>query len=361
MYVDVTLLGLAALSLTCVACTVETERTGVGAQALIGGTASGAEDDDVVAVDNALTTIARTLHCTGTLVAPNLVLTARHCVLQVNNAELPCTADGELVDPSDPRGQLLETQAPERITVNHGSRRTSFTQATAVKIVTPSEVSLCRSDLAFVVLDRAFGAAVRPLRMRPATAGETMRVSGWGYTADGQTTLPVTRSSRDDLRIEEVGPGLIPPGTFAIAGGTLCFGDSGAAAFSGGSVVGVYSRIEGGACSLASGRNVFMMLGPQRALVEEAFHAAGAAPHYEEELAAKTDAGTRTPEDASTTTTPDAAATCTGCTAPAPASGDASCASQPYPGPPPRLGWVSLGALALLYVRERRRRTREAP
>src|SRR5690606_8788372 len=62
-------------------------------QPIIGGTTSGTEHDSVVV----LTTFrdgARRFLCSATLVAPNLILTARHCVTDFAAGSAACTAEG---------------------------------------------------------------------------------------------------------------------------------------------------------------------------------------------------------------------------------------------------------------------------
>jgi hypothetical protein len=338
------------VAVACVHCGAgePAERVERTTQAVIGGASSGPEDNLSVALDNRDSSRA-TLHCSGTLVAPNLVLTARHCILQALNRELPCKANGELVDPSDPRGQNLPTQIAANVTATFGVNRASTLVARGVEILTPAEVSLCRGDVAFVVLDRALAPSFVALRMGPVAVGERFRVSGWGYTADDQSVVPPVRASRDDLRVEEIGPGLIPSGTFAIAGATLCFGDSGAAALIRGAVAGVYSRIEGGACSLATGRNLFMMPGPQRELVERAFRAAGRVPWYEGEPGptVRADAGAASDGGASE---PDACQGGASCAAPeVPSEGGAQCSLRANPNrrPLPAGLLIVLGGIVL--------------
>lgn len=256
-------------------------------QHVIGGRPSGPDEDTEVFVVAASS--GHLLRCTGTLVAPKVVLTARHCVLLEKSATMACTSDGQLADPSDPRGQDLRTEEPENVTVRYGASEAEFVTAKASQIFVPSDVSVCRNDVAFIVLETELAPRHVPLRFDPIVPGERFRFSGWGYTADGQTELPDARSSLDALRVSEVGPGLIPAGTFAIAGNTTCRGDSGGGAWFGDALGGVYSRIEGvldknGAvpqCELPEARNIFSMLAPHRALTERAFAAAGLAPWYE--------------------------------------------------------------------------------
>src|SRR4051812_34544962 len=71
-------------------------------QAVVAGEYTGAEEQMVVRVYGAPPAgspeITRT--CTGTLLAPNLVVTALHCLSTLTaDGNFTCTSDGELADP----------------------------------------------------------------------------------------------------------------------------------------------------------------------------------------------------------------------------------------------------------------------
>jgi len=248
------------------------------AEAIIGGRPSAADEDAAVLVETHID--GDRLYCSGTLVAPNLVLTARHCIVTQRKGTFSCTSSGELADFQDPLNYDLSTEAPENITISYGAHASAWRTVAAAKVVTPAELSICRNDIALLVLKDPLAAHYAPLRMEVPTVRSTFAVSSWGFTNDARISLPEDRSTRDDLQVTEVGPGLIPAGTFATSGGSLCFGDSGAGAMFDGAVEGVYSRIEADSCSSPQGRNVFMMIARQRELIERTFASIGATPWY---------------------------------------------------------------------------------
>lgn len=270
-------------ALFCVSCSSETASTGESFQrarsSIVGGRPSGDDEDFVAYVVSGRA--GDTLRCSATLLAPNVAMTARHCLLIERSAALNCTADGALEDPTDPRAQNVDLEQPANIQVSVGVHRSA--SAAAVAVFVPVEIGLCRNDIALVVLERNLLDVHVPVRLSAVRLGEKLSVAGWGFTADGQTALPELRTGLDDVRVDEVGPGRIPAGTFAIRGGTMCFGDSGAGARIAGAVAGVYSRIEGGSCTLEQGRNVFMMTAPHRSLIDAAFARAGSKAWYEGE------------------------------------------------------------------------------
>jgi hypothetical protein len=249
-----------------------------GRAALLGGRPSDESEDAAVYIETK--TAEATLRCSGYVVAPGLVLTARHCVLKRKSENVACTADGTPKDVSDTTD--LRSEPPELVTVYVGADKAAHRAIAVRQILTVTEVTICRSDVAFLVLAEP-GLDVRmPLRRELVHLGEAMTISGWGYTSDDRGALPKRRSTLEGLVVTEVGPGRIPDGTFATSGNSLCFGDSGAVALIDGAVAGVYSRIEGDPpiCALELTRNVLSGLGPHADLVKRAYAGIGEEPWY---------------------------------------------------------------------------------
>src|SRR4051812_23368152 len=69
--------------------------------AIINGEASGPDDDSTIAI--ALTTKSGQFQglCSGVLVAPTLVMTARHCVSKVQPGAIACDEDGAPIKGGD--------------------------------------------------------------------------------------------------------------------------------------------------------------------------------------------------------------------------------------------------------------------
>ncbi len=286
--------SLVALALTTtVGCSVEAtdEQAASQASPIIDGTASGADHDSVM-----LIVIRGKGACTGTLVAPNLVLTARHCVTETDGGAL-CKVDGTPYD----GGRLYSNFAASDLLVYKGqlasamAEQPSRADAKGKQIITESTSTYCDSDVAFLLLDRAVSAPVAPVRLREgARDGESITAVGWGLTEDGHT--PSKRLERKGIRVEAVGPYTFDDRTriglgkseFMIGEG-ICSGDSGGPAFaSTGAVVGVVSR--GGNGEQASGAascigsntiGIYTHLANKKALVEKAFNLAGFAPRDE--------------------------------------------------------------------------------
>jgi hypothetical protein len=201
------------------------------------------------------------VRCSGTLIAPNVVLTVRHC-FSSTTSETGCAArfDRELVSSAD-----VVVTAGWKADASARWRRAS-------SVVFPNDDAVCGSDLAMVVLATPFAAdeaaPARPVTdasgFRRATDARVFGVAGYG--ASSPTTMDVgIRRSRFDIDIACV-PG---DGRFAcraalpaygetelVAGGGACSGDSGAGAIAPrepGTVFAVLARadLDGGRCGAA--------------------------------------------------------------------------------------------------------------
>lgn len=222
------------------------------------------------------------LRCSGRIIAPGLVATARHCLLKRKTINVQCNPDGTPLDVS--QAPDVSVEPAEQVTVFIGAQKSTARKVAVKRIFTEIDVSICRSDIAFLALAEPGLDTRTPIRRDAPRLIDTVSVTGWGYTSDSdRLALPDTRSTIEKP-IKHTGPNGMPVDAFAIGGGSVCLGDSGAAALREGALLGVYSRIDDpNACDLAANRNIFVWVGAHLPLVELAFASLGETPWYEGE------------------------------------------------------------------------------
>lgn len=215
--------------------------------------------------------------CSGALVAPNLVLTARHCVSRAVTATPSCDARGR----SHNGDHLAEDVDPASIAIYTGTYvrpDVDVPVARAVRTLRPTGQVLCDADVAFLVLDRAVtNAAILPMRMHaPVETGDMVVPVGFG---GGTLNVVGHKVARTGSTILATGPSanastgaVLGPREFEVDVAT-CRGDSGGPAIdaSTGEIVGVVSR--GGSCT-AHGNHVYTRVDAFKRLTGAAFSAA---------------------------------------------------------------------------------------
>ena len=220
--------------------------------------------------------------CSGALVAPNLVLTARHCVSRAVTATPSCDARGR----SHNGDHLAEDVDPSSIAIYTGSHvrpDVDVPVARAVRTLHPTGQVLCVADVAFLVLDRPItNATVLSMRLHsPVEAGDSIMPVGFGGGVQNVVGLKVARAKSTILA---TGPSanaatgaVLGPREFEVDRAT-CRGDSGGPAIDvmTGEIVGIVSR--GGSCS-ASGNHVYTRVDAYKRLAQAAFMAAEREPN----------------------------------------------------------------------------------
>ncbi|MBX3229324.1 MAG: trypsin-like serine protease [Labilithrix sp.] len=272
--------------------------------AIVGGAPSDASQDAVVFLFHYDAAADRATPCTGTLVAPRLVLTARHCVSAGGGGAIACTSDGTQLG----GGAIGADFAAPDIHVYAGRERPPFTRqaprdidparwtpaARGAALFHDGARTLCDHDLALVLLDAPIAdVPLAPLRLdRDARAGELVVAIGYGKAS---AEYEPARQERRDVPVKKVGPDDAHPvlGRSELAfPESICEGDSGGPllAQDSGAIVGIVSRgVTGDPVPDRPGDhcldvdNIATKLPPFRGVIDRAFQAAGATPLEEPE------------------------------------------------------------------------------
>ncbi len=271
--------------------------------AIIAGSKSSTDHDAVVLVAFEDARGQWEFTCTGTMIAPNLLVTARHCLSAIDDPNVACDAAGKQVSGST----IGKDLAASAFGIYRGPslpiRGTSKAAARGKRIFHDGAKTLCGHDLAFLLLDGDVGErAFLPIRLdKPPAPGESLIAVGYGLSKSG--TSASAREERAGIQVRFVGPFAgsandppVAPNDFLV-GESFCLGDSGGPGLAEGShaVIGIATRV-GMAVSPPPGANAaapcidssssrvyafYTQTAPAASVANAAFAASGHAPWLE--------------------------------------------------------------------------------
>jgi MYXO-CTERM domain-containing protein len=272
------------------------EATGTAREGVIRGKNSPTSQDAVVLIFFFDQSSGMGGACTGTLLAPNLVLTARHCVADTDEYAA-CDADGTPLA----GGEVRSTRKASSLWIFTGPNRPEYRpglkpDGVGAKIIDDGGKNLCNHDIALIVLeDPIENAQIAPIRLESdIEKSDVLTAVGWGVT--DKQSMPDVRQQRSGIKVDAIGPDedANPPvasNEFQV-GESICSGDSGGPALAQtGAIVGVVSRGGNGSGGSQSdpsagcigAENLYTKVAPFKDLILQAYDEAGAEPWLEGE------------------------------------------------------------------------------
>jgi secreted trypsin-like serine protease len=225
--------------------------------AIVTGVPDQGQDPAVIALD-----IGGTELCSGTLIAPDIVLTARHCV-SFTSAAITCPSTAP---------QITGDRPPSAFHVLVGDDVATAKQvANGKQVFTPTSNEICDEDIALILLDSEVP-GIQPLDVSATgiTTGDHVTAIGYGRRGDGDAAGK--KLLREHVAVLDTSAAEF------LVGEATCQGDSGGPALdeTTGEIVGVVSR-GGPTCDGAGVHNIYTRSDAFLALIDQALASSASA------------------------------------------------------------------------------------
>lgn len=233
------------------------ERTQTAAEPLLGPTETTKSGAVALLRGNNSNLVLLEDTCSAALIAPNLALTARHCV-EILTSSYTCSATFT--------GLPTHGYFAIRTEADVSGTGTPFVVS---KIRKPTTIAACDGDIALLILETSVpGTTLVPIVPRlaaPPMSGAIYSAIGYGANSDGVNSNDGRRRRADGSQVACGGDCGGAPFMFYGAPSTICGGDSGGPALDAqGGVIGIAAR---GSCGTAGGIDMYTRTDAHAALI----------------------------------------------------------------------------------------------